>query len=507
MSDSGNPDDLQRRNKQLARELLEGLGKPGTGPEREAYEARKEEEDKAALEDFYRRTGQARDTRPRARTTHEMMFAASLEPCQHCGSAEPAKLDLVGSGESWTLAGPCPSCKKVRSHTWLTEGQPLHGKYPPRQLGDARPSQIIRVGQFMAELDRQLARIREEPESLQAREWRASEAAIHRALTCLYELLKFVPAGMKLIPDTRLTEDERRDRTARRERFTQAWLQGEIDRLQALFQRYIADAPRIWKLEEQDRPVLTPARGAINRDTLRAHEAWVRGRGQGAERLDCVGYNARGLRLGAVLFEGARLERVDFDRANLGGARMQRCELRDLSVREANAESLQLTGATLAGGTFERSVLALAVFNDAKVDGTSFTESNLDRTTWAGATVSGARFERVLFGNAWMDGGRFRGCDFQGADFRPRTDLPKRPTAAGALFEDCDLRGTKWEGRDLSRASFIRCRFAGASGKPAAMANVTLQEPDLSEAGDGSRVGTAEDVLALLSGPSGGEQV
>ncbi|HZI11441.1 MAG TPA: pentapeptide repeat-containing protein [Myxococcus sp.] len=501
MTGPSDSDDFKRRNERLAKELLEGLGKPGVDPERESYEARKEQEDKAALEDFYRRTGQARDTRPRARTTTEMQFAASLEPCAHCASTEAAKLDLVGGGESWTLAGPCPSCKKARSHTWLTEGNPLHGTCPARQLGDAQPSRIIRVGQFMAELDRRLPRVHEQPESLGHEEWRASLAAMDRAITCLHELLKFVPAGRNSIPDTGLTEDELRDRAARRERYTQAWQRGELDRLMALHNRYAADAPRIWELERLARPALTPARGAINRDTLRAHEAWVRGRQQGAERLDCVGYNARGVGLGGVLFTGARLERVILDHANLGGAHMQRCELRDVSLRESNAVSLQLNDATLIGGAFERSALGLAVLNGAKIEGTSFAESNLDRTTWAGATVSGASFERVLFGNAWIDGARFRSCGFQGADFRPRTDLPRKPATSGAIFEDCDLRGTKWEGRDLTNATFIRCRFAGASGMPAAVATVIIQEPDLSAEGDGSRIGTAKDVLALLSGP------
>lgn len=487
-------DDFKRRNEQLAKGLLEGVRKPDSAAD---GDVRKEQEDKASLEDYYRHTGQARDTRPRARTTTEMQFAASLQPCAHCGSREPAKLDLYGGGESWTLAGPCPRCKQKRSYTWHTEGNPLHGAYPPRQLGDARPSQLIRAGQFMAELDRLRALIREEPEQLGHVDWRVSEKAIHRALTCLYELLKFVPAGMKLIPDTRLDEDERRDRAARRERYTQAWLQGELERLHALLTRYIADAPRIWALEERDNPVL-PVRGAIDRASLRAHEAWVRGGRRGEGRLDVAGYNARGLGLGGVQFTGARLERVDFDRANLGGAHMQECELRDVSACEANAGSLQLGNATLIGGTFERSVLALATFNGAKIDGTSFVESNLERSQWTAATVTAADFERATLSNARMEGVRFRGCSFKQADFRPAADI--KETTSGASFEDCDLRGTKWEGRDLSNASFIRCKLAGASGRPAAAVNVSIQEPDLSIDGDGSNIGTAEDVLALWFG-------
>lgn len=486
-------DDFKRRNEQLAKELLETLSTPGTSPERLAYEEQKEREDKAALEDYYRRTGQAKDTAPRARSTTEMLFAASLEPCPRCGTREPAKLELRGSGTRWSITGPCPRCQTTRTYAWDTEGHPNQGKVLPRQLGDERPSQIIRVGQLIAELDRLLPLVRE-PQGLQPIEWRASLAAIDRAITCLYELLKFVPQGTQLIPDTKLTDDERADRSARRERFQRAWLQGELDRLLALAKRYGADAPRIWALEEPAEPA--PARGAVDRTSLMAHEQWVRAGKSGAGRLDVVGYDARGLRLAGVQFEGARLERIKLDRAYLDAARMAGVELVDASATEATFTSVDFRGATLRGGTFERAALALAVFDAALVDETSFAGANLERTTWAGASVTAASFDGAVLGNAWLDGGRFRGCTFRKADLRLLTE-GIRCTTRGAVFEDCDLRFTRWDGRDVSGATFVRCKLHGITGTPAALADLRIEDADLSPDGDGSDLGDAEHVLAL----------
>jgi hypothetical protein len=50
---------MAAQSRQLARDLLDELGKPKSG-EREAYEARKEGEDREALEQVYRRTGQGK---------------------------------------------------------------------------------------------------------------------------------------------------------------------------------------------------------------------------------------------------------------------------------------------------------------------------------------------------------------------------------------------------------------------------------------------------------------
>ena len=442
-------DELKRRNEQLAKELLETLKTPGMSPERAAFEADKERADKAALEDYYRRTGQVKDAPAKARSGTEMLFAASLEPCPHCKTMEQGKLDLVGSGTSWSVTGTCPRCGNVRSHAWVSEGNPLQASVMPRQLGDGRPSAIIRVGQFMAELDRVLPLVRPTPESLQPMEWRASLAAAERALTCLYELLKFVPSGMQIIPDTKLNEAERADRVSRSERYQRAWLQGELERVLALREAYTKDAPRIWALEKPAEQ--TPAKGAVDRESLTAHAAWVRAGRKGPGRLDVIGYNARGLRYGGVEFQAAHLERVTFDDALLDAAQMMDADLVDISAREANCTSIKLAGARITGGTFWRAQLALAVMDGAAIDETSFEEAIFDRSTWAGATVTAASFDGAGFANAWLDGGRFRGC------YVPQGRPAARHRGHQVHDPRRDLRGLRPAVHALGRPRSERC--------------------------------------------------
>ena len=188
---------------------------------------------------------------PRARTLAEMDFAASLEPCPCCGSRGEIELDLIGDGDRWTLSGKCPRCEAPRAFTFRTFGDPLKGAYQWRHLGDERPSQILAPGQLIAEIDRLLPRIRTEPEELEPTEWRASTAANERRVTCLLELAKFLPSDADAIPDVAVTAEERAARRARPERYTRSWITSELDRALALSERYTADAPRIWNLEER----------------------------------------------------------------------------------------------------------------------------------------------------------------------------------------------------------------------------------------------------------------
>ena len=275
-------DDLKRRNEQLAKELLESLRRGKTSPERQAYDAEKEQADKASLEDYYRRTGQVKEQKGKARSGTEMLFAASLMPCPHCKSLEAPKMDLVGSGTSWSVTGTCPRCNTVRSHAWTTRGIPAgEGGCAARR---ERPSAIIRVGQFMAELDRLVPLLRERPESLQPIEWRASIAAMERVHLILNELLKFVPANMQIIPDTKLSDAERADRTSRGERYQKKWLEARAHARDDLAREVQRGRTAHWASRSRQRH---GREGCARSGIDDVHAAWVRaGRVQGAPRGD-----------------------------------------------------------------------------------------------------------------------------------------------------------------------------------------------------------------------------
>ncbi|MDB4964073.1 MAG: hypothetical protein JWP01_4072 [Myxococcales bacterium] len=228
------PDDAAERTKQLAKKLLEALDAP-TDPEKEARLAEKEARDKEALEKYYRETNQPPPAKAqRARSVEEMRFAMSLEPCPACQTARVPDYALVGQGDRWSLTGSCVRCQQPRSREFVTVASPPPSVSVRGQLGGDSPSEILRPGQLLAELDRVTPQVRVDPAQVSDIERQASAGAIERALTCLTELLKFIPPRTQLIPDTRLTPDERDDRKARRERYSRDWLTSERDRLLAL---------------------------------------------------------------------------------------------------------------------------------------------------------------------------------------------------------------------------------------------------------------------------------
>ncbi|MDB4937987.1 MAG: hypothetical protein JWP87_4959, partial [Labilithrix sp.] len=178
----------------------------------------------------------------RARNTPEMRFAASLHPCATCGGTV-GKTEIYGNDGSHTLVGACPFCGRARSFSFFTEGDPvLAGSPPGNELGDEKPSRVIRPTQLLTELARVTPAIADEPRKLAPPAWRANGKAIDRALTCVLELLKFVPAGASAIPTGELDGDA--------DHATRAWLTAERDRLLDLDARSTADTARIWEIEE-----------------------------------------------------------------------------------------------------------------------------------------------------------------------------------------------------------------------------------------------------------------
>ena len=240
------PKDLARRTEQLAQSLLDTMNDPASEAARAEAEAEHDRHVQANLARYHatkRRVGAAGGAPSsirRARSLPEMHFAASLEPCPRC-AAPTEGLDLVGDGDAWALVGDCPRCKTPRAFRFRTYGDPVKGAYQRLELGGPTPSEIIAPVELNAELDRLFPLIRPDPTTLAPAEWRASARATERAITCLNELLKFVPAGWSIIPDPPLAPEERADRAVRPERYQRQWFERERARLRELAARTTAD--------------------------------------------------------------------------------------------------------------------------------------------------------------------------------------------------------------------------------------------------------------------------
>lgn len=210
----------------------------------------------------------------KARTVHEIAFYVSLQECPQCGTrVDPWSLREYPFEGSYAVTGKCTKCQTALAYTFVTEGDALRGEITPGELGDARATQIIPVGAFLAEVDFLLPRIHEDPSQLGVDDWRANRDTNKRMLTCLLELLKFIPATGDTIPDDTLYAAERADKELRPERYSRTWLEQMRDRYLAVRQRNIADLPRIEALiAKEPRALATDAVGRLDPSELRDHE-------------------------------------------------------------------------------------------------------------------------------------------------------------------------------------------------------------------------------------------
>jgi hypothetical protein len=264
------------------------------------------------------------------------------------------------------------------------------------------------------------------PSTLDVETYLPMERLNTHGLTCANELLKFFVDDETAIPDRLLTPERLADKRRRPDQYTRAYITEMQKAFLAMDAAFKADAPR-FSIEYRK---LHPAPvGELSRDTLLAHEKWWRGGRVGPPPLTLKHQKFQKLRdLG---FEG--------------------CDLEDIVFDHCFAACVQFVAASLKQVTFLKCNLQGTSITDAKIENTVVEDSWLTRCMFTPGTHMGA----------------------------PQKYLHAGQTN-GAVFEDCDLRGVKLDGRDLSGATFIRCKLAGATGAPRASEGLVLQDCDLS---------------------------
>jgi uncharacterized protein YjbI with pentapeptide repeats len=421
-------------------------------------------------------------TEPRARTSREMSFYASLQSCPQCGMrVDPEPLRIYGSGTAWSLAGKCTSCQHNLAYTFITiDEDPIQAPADFHELGSGH-SEIIAPRLFIAEIARIEPTLVTDPTHLGLEDWRRHRDGSNRIDVCLNELAKFFPAGAAAIPEELLSAEDRADREANPERYTRAWLDRASEYRQRVSAGIIADLPRYDRLDEAAR-VKRRRKGIdwIEREALQAHERWVERGKKGKGRLVVVGAHHEEMKIGrGVELTGARFSDTELPDVYLVDARLHDAELVETRLVRGKLYGAELVGASLKGGSLASADLETADLTRTTIEGTDFSGAELHLSAWDGADVSNASFARAEFGDAKLDGAVFRGCDFRDAVFS--ADDPDDPPTTRARFERCDLRDSRWHARDLRGAVFIDCKLAGITGTPASIESVTIENADLTE--------------------------
>ena len=373
------------------------------------------------------------ELRGRPRSYVEMRFAVSLLPCAGCGTRGEADVEVVGDTRRPILSWTCPGCGALRQYRFRFWGQPnpWHVSPGPMQLGGPDPSQLIPLARFVAEVDQLTPSVIWEPEGLDAPQWRTSYATVVRILTCVNELAKF---GDPAMPPADLAT-----------------------RYADLLTRYQADAPRIWAIEAITNPPPPPPRGDLSEHTIWMHEQWLRRGRTGDGRLDIAHIDKYIHRMSAARLDGCRMQSVTIEGVDVSYTSFDDAELIDLRAAGANLRSCSFVETTLTGCDFRRADLALAKLDRAVVAGGTWDGARLDRALLAGARLSDVSLRDVTIAHARLDGATFTGCDLRDADLSLHKDL--LGTNRGTHFRQCDLRGTRWTGRNRHEATFTDCQL------------------------------------------------
>jgi len=423
------------------------------------------------------------------RSVAEMEFVAALYPCEACGDDRPIATQVGGAGGRWILRGTCPRCASAREFVFHSARDLIEVEHAELELGGPEPSRILAPAALLAEIDRLAPAVAADPRALAGDAWHANAGVVDRLRTALRELDKFVaPAGDAIAPPHDAPGES--DQRARPERYTRAWIRGELARWDAAAVAIAADAPRIYSADRMLTRA-TPARGHVDPDSIAAHARWLARGKVGEGRLDVVISDAEALDGQGADLAACRLEAVRLGRADLRSARLDDAELVDVDLRDALLDAATLSGARLRSCWLDGAELDSATLDRVRADACVFDGASLVRTRWRAAVVTGGRFRGARFLHAQLDGARFVECDFRDTAFGA--------LAAGAVFDRCDFRGASLANSDLTGAHFVRCKLGGVYGAPASVEGWSVVYADFSESGDGTDLGDGEDLLDELA--------
>lgn len=164
---------------------------------------------------------------------------------------------------------------------------------------------------------------------------------------------------------------------------------------------------------------------------------------------------AGGPRPGLVA-EHAGLIDLDLDALVLGPLLLRGSILTDVTLRHArcdgsDARATRWLRCLCDGASFER-----AVFAGARVEHGALACAQLEGSSWHRAALSHTSLRGARWVDARLDRAELVECDLRGADLSARS--PDVASLAGARFVRCDLRDSRWDGRELAGAVFIDCQ-------------------------------------------------
>jgi uncharacterized protein YjbI with pentapeptide repeats len=232
----------------------------------------------------------------------------------------------------------------------------------------------------------------------------------------------------------------------------------------------------------------------MSKQRLREHVAWLRRGRKGAGRLEVRDANLRNAELVAEA-SFARFEQCDLSRCKFHLNDLQGVELVECVGTEPSFLASRLDGATISRCAFEAANFGGAFLTSAHISASRFAALRAERMTLSQASITNCDLRGALFEDFVAEHAKFIECDLRNAVLRRHDRVLDLARLYDSELVGCDLRDSVFDGLRLRGTKFIRCRMHGIQGKPVLEGPVEVIDPDLSVAGDGSKIVAGSEVL------------
>ena len=439
----------------------------------------------------------------RPRTSLELSLYRNLVRCRACGGKLGSEVlkptrDTYAGDAIGLYEGVCPTCGAEQNWPYYLPGD-YTATNPSPDYGGVEPSTIIDPSQFLALFDQDVAAVRESPAQLSRREFFDLAPPLKRAQRYLAEVAKFLPPGADEIPDEAfLTDEGRAAKRAAPHRFTRAYLEGEMARLAAIRAEYDPLVPKHQADAIAENPLpkhMTPA-------AIAAHQEWLKRGRTGNGQLSLIEDDLRKQRLADWKLPAVRFRRCILDDMDLTFSTWTDCVWIDCSAERIVCQYSEVRNLTLERCKMNRADFVLTNMSAVTISECDLSGAVFGRGGYSSLIASHSSFEYSAFIEEVLTDSHFSDCDFRGANLgRGLTTYPDYGRMRRVLFERCDLRNVRWDGKRLDGIVFVDCRFHGGHGTPVLEGKISVINGDFSLDGDGSLRGDERDLRRLWNVP------
>jgi uncharacterized protein YjbI with pentapeptide repeats len=199
-----------------------------------------------------------------------------------------------------------------------------------------------------------------------------------------------------------------------------------------------------------------------------------------------------------IALNQAQLENANLRRADLGGVNLEECNLKNANLSNANLRDAYLAHSNLEGANLQKADLEGDNLEGANLQNADLSRANLEGASLEGAQLSGSRLnfaqlELANLGGAILDNVQFTNADLReaylgGANLL-RSNLQHAVLQNANLEEadltDADLRDANLKGANLTGTIMTGAKLHGVEIELESLSTIFAEWVDFSQAADG----------------------